>query len=374
MDIAFVSEFAAGRRYFRYVDTRVDEPRIAVGQSMPLSEGYCIRVVEGSLPELITDTARHPEARALPETSQFRIGAHMGVPIRLASGRIYGSFCCISHAPKPGLDDRDLAMLRAFADLTALQIERESELADSRATKIERVRGAISRGLIGTVYQPIYALAENRLTGFECLSRFGGEDARTPDLWFAEAAEVGLGPELEMAAIRIALRALPALPPDLRLALNVSPETILTGALSELLAGAPAERIELEITEHAHVADYDALSRELGPLRARGLQLAVDDAGAGYASLRHILLLAPDLIKLDVSLTRDIDTDPARRAMASALIGFAGETRSAIIAEGVETPGELEALRALGVGRAQGYHLGRPMALTDAVALAKTRR
>jgi EAL domain-containing protein (putative c-di-GMP-specific phosphodiesterase class I) len=99
------------------------------------------------------------------------------------------------------------------------------------------------------------------------------------------------------------------------------------------------------------------------------LRIAVDDAGAGYASFRHILNLAPDLIKLDVFLTQNIHTDRARRALAAALIRFSEETGSKIIAEGVETTLQLKVLRELGVTKAQGYLLGRPMPLASASEL-----
>ena len=125
----------------------------------------------------------------------------------------------------------------------------------------------------------------------------------------------------------------------------------------------------LEITEHAHVDDYDQLLGALQPLRQAGVRVAVDDAGAGYASLQHILQLKPDLIKLDMALTRNIDADRPRRALASALIGFAQETGSRIIAEGVETAGELAVLRDLGVEKAHGFFLGRPTSLEHALKL-----
>jgi len=146
-------------------------------------------------------------------------------------------------------------------------------------------------------------------------------------------------------------------------------DRILSGELPGVLEGLAIDRVVLEITEHAHVEDYDRLPDALRPLRERGLRLAVDDAGAGYASLQHILYLQPDLIKLDMSLTRSIDLDPARRALACALIGFARETGSKIIAEGVETASELKTLASLGVEKAQGYFLARPMPLASAVAL-----
>lgn len=192
---------------------------------------------------------------------------------------------------------------------------------------------------------------------------------RSPDKWFLEAADAGLGALLELAVIRMALSALSSLPADAYLAVNASPEAILSPDFEGVLDGLPVERIVLEITEHAHVEDYDRLREGLKALRKRGLRLAVDDAGAGYSSLRHILHLQPDLIKLDMTLTRNIDLDPARRALAAALVRFAKETGSQIIAEGVETASELAALRALGIENAQGYFLGRPASLDDATGL-----
>ena len=139
--------------------------------------------------------------------------------------------------------------------------------------------------------------------------------------------------------------------------------------LLDLLSGLPAERIVLEITEHAHVEDYDALLCALEPLRKNGVRLAVDDAGAGYSGLQHILQIRPDFIKLDMALTRHIDLDPARKALASALVAFARDTGSRIIAEGVETASELDTLRGIGIEKAQGYFLGRPTPIGDAVKL-----
>jgi EAL domain-containing protein (putative c-di-GMP-specific phosphodiesterase class I) len=124
-----------------------------------------------------------------------------------------------------------------------------------------------------------------------------------------------------------------------------------------------AERLVVEITEHEPVEDYDALARSLQPLRDLGVRIAIDDAGAGYASLRHTLALAPDMVKVDISLTRSIDIDRGRRAIASALISFADEMDMTIIAEGIETEAELATLLDLGVRYGQGYHLAEPAAL-----------
>jgi EAL domain-containing protein (putative c-di-GMP-specific phosphodiesterase class I) len=145
----------------------------------------------------------------------------------------------------------------------------------------------------------------------------------------------------------------------------VSPETVLSSRLDALLDRVPVDRVVLEITEHAHIADYVKLREALTTLRSLGVRLAIDDAGAGYASLRHILQLAPDCIKLDISLTRDIHAVRSQRAMAAALVAFAGETGASIIAEGIETAEELATLRDLGVEFGQGYYLGRPAPLSE---------
>ena len=224
----------------------------------------------------------------------------------------------------------------------------------------EEIAAVLQPGAIRAVYQPIFGLATLDVVGYEALARFGREPIRGPDVWFAAAAEVGMGLELELAAIRAAVARFSELPAPAYLALNASPATAVSEELATLLLGLPAERLVIEITEHAAVPDYDALGAGLAPLRAQGARLAIDDAGSGFASLRHILLLNPDIIKLDISLTRGVDVDRAHRSLASALIAFAAEMEIRIVAEGIETAAELEALRDLGAGYGQGYLLGRP--------------
>jgi len=127
------------------------------------------------------------------------------------------------------------------------------------------------------------------------------------------------------------------------------------------LSDVPAERVVLELTEHTEVHDYGKFEETIENLRSKGVRLAVDDAGAGYSSFRHILNLRPDVIKLDIGLTRGIDGDPARRALGSALLTFGLDAYNAsVVAEGIETEGEFKTLRALGCPFGQGYYLGRP--------------
>lgn len=361
MDVAYVSEFVDGRSVFREVDAPGHEALIKIGDSQSLDDVYCRHIIEGRLPQLIPDTAKVALAAGMPITAAVPIGAHVSVPLVLPDGRIYGMFCCLAFTADDTLRDRDLRMLRAFADLAAFEIDRELATKRAHEERVERIRATIDGDRFAVHYQPIWDLEADRPIGMEALSRFQDAAGRGPDAWFAEAAEVGLSEELEIAAVRKALTAFAAMPGgEGYVAVNVSPETAIGAALPAALAGMPLDRIVLEITEHAHVADYDLLVERLKPLRARGLGLAVDDAGAGYASFQHILQLKPDLIKLDMGLTRCIDRDPARQALASALIQFVRETGSRIVAEGVETVEELATLRALGVTRAQGYLLGRP--------------
>ncbi|GAB3245004.1 sensor domain-containing phosphodiesterase [Chitinimonas naiadis] len=368
MDIAFVSEFEEKDRIFRHVDAQ-DRSPIHAGDRLSLDQGYCQLVVKGLLPELIPDTSQVPAAMAMPETTQLPIGAHLSVPIHLGDGRLYGTFCCFSYGADPSLNERDLQMMRICADLVAYQIDAELALTRQTDEKFAYVKGAINQGGPAIVYQPIYRLESGKISGMECLSRFDGRPLRTPDMWFADAAQVGLGVELELSAIRKALAGLDALPDDVYLAINSSPDTVLSGRLTEMLEGISGERLVLEITEHAHVPDYQDLLQALAPLRARGVKISIDDAGAGYSSMSHILNMRPDLIKLDMSLTRKIDSDMARYALAAALSEFARKTGADIVAEGVETAAELRSLRSLGIVKAQGYYLSRPQTLPDAVRL-----
>jgi EAL domain-containing protein (putative c-di-GMP-specific phosphodiesterase class I) len=367
MEVAYISQFVGDRSVFREVDAPGLEAVIKAGDSRSLDDVYCRHILEGRLPELMPDTAAEPFAAAMPITAQ--VGKHMSVPIRLPDGSAYGMFCCLGFAPDHTLRQRDLQMMRAFADLAAFEIGRDLEAAKAADEKQARIQRAIGDNQISIVYQPIWDIDARRPVGLECLSRFSATPVRAPDCWFNEAAESGLGVALELAAIRMSLPALAALPRDIYLSVNASPQTILSAEFADALSGFAPDRIVLEITEHADVNDYEVLLGALRPFRERGVRIAVDDAGAGYASLRHILHLQPDLIKLDMSLTRNICLDPARKALATALIGFARETGSQIVAEGVETAPELATLRAIGVERAQGYFLARPMSLEGVLQL-----
>ena len=252
--------------------------------------------------------------------------------------------------------------------LSGMVAELAGQRREHKRTAIERgrlrreIRSVIDRSALTSALQPIFDLERLQPVGYEALARFPNHSTRQVPDWFADAATVGLRAELELTAVATGMESLDALPPDTFLSVNASPELLRERTLADMIAGAASRRVVLEVTEHAEVADYETLVTRLHNLREVGCRIAVDDAGAGYASLRHILRLRPDYIKLDMTLTQGIDRDPDRRALASSLLTFAREVSATVIAEGIETEAELETLRSLGATLGQGYYLARPHA------------
>jgi EAL domain-containing protein (putative c-di-GMP-specific phosphodiesterase class I)/FixJ family two-component response regulator len=234
--------------------------------------------------------------------------------------------------------------------------------ADERRQGIDtRIRACLYRAnSFGMVFQPICTL-DGILVGSEALSRFRGPPRRSPDRWFAEAEEVGLRTELELAAVRAAIGHLDTIPPESYLSVNASPATVESDEFHRLVRDAGGTRIVVEVTEHAQIANYARMTAAVAALRQEGVRLAIDDAGAGFASLRHILRLDPDFIKLDRTLIQGMASDRSKQALAAGLISFAEKIGATIIAEGIETRAELRALRALGVPYGQGFYLARPV-------------
>ena len=218
--------------------------------------------------------------------------------------------------------------------------------------------GAIIEGeRFASVFQPVVELESSRTVGYEALTRF--DDSRNPAEQFAEAVTLGLDAELELACLRRSIAAASVLPAGSWVGLNVSPAFLVScEELPALLSTADRE-VLLEITEHAPVPDYEALHHAIRRL-GEHVRVAVDDAGAGYSGLQRIIELAPDLIKLDITLVRGIEGDPGRQALVAGMVHFARQTGSTLLAEGIETPAEARLLRELGVDLGQGYLFGRP--------------
>jgi EAL domain-containing protein (putative c-di-GMP-specific phosphodiesterase class I) len=289
-------------------------------------------------------------------TRQARIGSFIGVPVRLSDGTSYGALCGLSHAPDNTLDERDVRFMSMLAELIVHDL-------DEQRTQ-ERLRADILRLVeterVDVAYQPIMDLHDGRCIGIEALARFP-HPFGAPDVTLMAAKTVGLSLELERLAIRQAWKVIPSLGPEQFLALNVSPNALVELARrANLRSDLPLTQLVVEITEHSAVESYAALHGALAPLRQQGLRIAVDDAGAGYASLRHVLELQPDFIKVDRSLIHGIADDHARRVAVSAFLSLALDLGSTVVAEGVERPADLSAVRDLGLHAVQGYLLGKP--------------
>jgi EAL domain-containing protein (putative c-di-GMP-specific phosphodiesterase class I) len=226
-------------------------------------------------------------------------------------------------------------------------------------------RGALARLIEGhgvtMVVQPIVERTSGEVHAYEALARFQTRGTDSPLHWFALADEFGMRAELELACLRVALRLLDDLPSGVRLSVNLSGPVLMGAGAQEMLAAErDVSRLIVEVTEEALVQRDESLIAALAPLLARGAQFAVDDMGAGYSGLRQITALHPSYLKLDRSLVRGIDTDPDRAALLRALVGYAEHTGAHLVAEGVETAAELEAVAAVGVPLIQGWYYGRP--------------
>lgn len=231
-----------------------------------------------------------------------------------------------------------------------------------------RIAEVLDARSFSVAFQPIFSLRNRTAVGVEALARLSPDPALPPDVWFAEAWAVGLGPDLELALVQRAIERSRRRPVGTFLSVNVSPEVAVDRSFAALVTrhGRPHDLV-LELTEHTPVQDYDGLMARLDHLRRHGVRIAVDDVGAGYANFRHVLRLRPDIVKMDVSLTTEIDSDPSCRALAAGLVAVGNELRATVVAEGIETRSQLESLVALGVEHGQGYYLARPGRLEDAV-------
>jgi EAL domain-containing protein (putative c-di-GMP-specific phosphodiesterase class I)/DNA-binding response OmpR family regulator len=229
----------------------------------------------------------------------------------------------------------------------------------SERHRLERV---LEEHAFRPVFQPLVGLGDGEVIGYEALTRFA--DGVAPDVRFAEAHRLGLGREFEEVTLAAALQAAEGLPEGKWLGINVSPDLVLqSGWMADRIRGV-TRRLVIELTEHAPIDDYATLRQTLRSLPTR-VSIAVDDAGAGYASLRHIYELRPHFVKLDMGLVRNINTDPLRQALIAGLAHFADDTSSRLIAEGIETEAEASVMRRLHVTIGQGYLFGRPAKIAD---------
>jgi EAL domain-containing protein (putative c-di-GMP-specific phosphodiesterase class I) len=254
-----------------------------------------------------------------------------------------------------------------------LEIERERAQREEEITHLDRRRreqaeARIERLIDGhgldIALQPIVDLDSRGVVGAEALARFADErgDRLPTEQTFLDAHALGLGVELELSVIGLALRNQSRLPEGLYLALNVSPALLGSTELEAIVdRGEHRDRpLVIELTEHQAVEDYVQLDGALDRLRGRGVRVAVDDVGSGFASFRHVTRVKPEILKLDRSLVCGIDEDPVRQSLAAAIVAFARDVDAIVVSEGIESGDELSCLKDLAVGCGQGFYLARP--------------
>lgn len=233
----------------------------------------------------------------------------------------------------------------------------DQELAKAARARVSEV---LRTRAFDIALQPIVDLTTGRLSGMEALARF--HDGRSPDLWFRDARDAGQSLQLERATFEASVQLFDVVPTPMYLSINASPDLLIDPGFQHNLreCDLPLGRLVIEVTEHAQVLDYVELNAAIGSLRQDRVRIAIDDTGAGFASLTHVLELRPDVIKLDRGIVTQLDVDRARRSVITSMVLLALDIGATITAEGVETDRELDALRTLGVDHAQGYFLARP--------------
>jgi EAL domain-containing protein (putative c-di-GMP-specific phosphodiesterase class I) len=368
LDVAFIGQFIGDERILRYVDSKPTTSSPAVHDSHPKDESYCGLIAAGQLPEFLSDASQHPATADLAVTEDLDIGSYLGVPITFSDGRIYGTFCCYAHGVKASLRPHDVQVLRMMAEVAGEYLE-EIDRIDAEQEQRRHVIGAVLEdpAAMVMVFQPLRSLQTMQVVGLEALARFPGHEFG-PEWFFHEAAKVGLGRAMEMKAVQLAITSLDRIPAPIRLNVNVSVDTLCSEDFLDLVAPTPQGRLVVEITEHAAVDDYSPTKRASARLTELGIWLAIDDVGMGFAGLHRILESAPEELKLDQVVIRDVDSVPVKQALISSFCSFGHRMAFGVVAEGIETEMELTTLRALGATIGQGYHLGRPDHLEAALA------
>lgn len=276
-------------------------------------------------------------------------------PIRSGNVVVAAIAVCNLHGDQRSDLTSVLPAIDAFASTLAVRVGPAIEHRLSRKQQVQAITTLINQHDFHTVFQPICDLTTGAPVGYEALTRF---PAMAPDAMFAQAAALGVGLDLEIATLNAALELAQRLPTGHYLSVNASPELITSRFLHTRLAVVQRD-IVVELTEHDAITHYGDMRKLLDALRPFA-RIAVDDTGSGYSSLQHLVEIAPDVIKVDIALVRDIDSDPAKQAMVHAVTSFAQRIGATVVAEGIETEPQREALRALGLHYGQGFLLGRP--------------
>jgi EAL domain-containing protein (putative c-di-GMP-specific phosphodiesterase class I) len=358
LSMAFLSRMDGTTQHLEVMDSSI--PFIGRdGRTQVQETSLCQAIIDKKLPAVIPDLRKFPEAMALPAARLPRIRSYVSVPVVFSDGTVYGTFCAAGLTSDRELQKRDQALMTVLAQAAAAILEPEAREAAKRQEIHSRMTPVIESGGPTIVVQPIVDLQSGIRIGVEALSRFPSEWGIDPDVAFEQAHRIGVGATMELLALRRAVDYLDSLTGYV--SLNMSAAVLLEPESIAFFSDLPLPRILLELSEHDPVDDYVALGRTLNPLREAGLKLAVDDAGAGFASLRHIVQTSPDVIKLDRSIVTGLSTDRVLETLVRSLVQFASDSGATTVAEGVETSDDAATLQRLGVDCGQGWYFGRPM-------------
>ena len=362
ISVAFLTRMDGTTQHLEVVESSVPF-LFKEGATQKQKTTFCQAILDGKLPAVLPDVKAFPLAMSLPAARIPRIRSYVSVPVVLSDGTLYGTFCAAGLTSDKGLTKRDKSLMDVLAHAAAVIIEpgiRRRELAEEIEQRIWPVMEA---GGPIVVLQPIVDLTTGVRVGAEALSRFPLAWAKAPDLVFGEAHSVGLGHELELLALAGAAEHVASV--SGYVAMNISPSTLMTRAATEFISRLPLDRILLELSEHDQVEDYDALHAVLAPLRALGMRLAIDDVGAGFSSLRHIVLTRPDVLKIDRTLVDGVSNDEILTTLVRSLAEFGHAVGASVVAEGIETGADAATLLALGVDYGQGWYFGRPGSVAE---------
>ena len=362
LSVSFLSRLDGTTQHLEVVESSVPF-LFQEGNKQVQATSLCQAILEKKLPAVMPDLKDFPAAMKLPAARLPHIRSYVSAPVVLSDGTLYGTFCAAGLTSDKDLTKRDKSLMDVLAHAAAVIIEPGVRERARHAEIAQRLAPILSSGGPAIVLQPIVELATGRRIGAEALSRFPAEWGKPPDVCFEEAHSIGEGDRLELLALQRAADYLDEV--SGYVAMNVSPATLVTDACTQLLTDFTLGRVVLELSEHDQVVDYGLLRDVLDPLRAAGMRLAIDDVGAGFSSLRHIILTTPDVIKLDRSIIDGVSTDPVLTTLVRSLVDFARGCDARVVAEGVETAADGEILLGLGVDYGQGWFYGRPGPAAD---------
>ncbi|MCX6363375.1 MAG: EAL domain-containing protein [Actinobacteria bacterium] len=268
------------------------------------------------------------------------------------------------------------ALLEAIECATRGIQQERSEVQHRLSAEFERV---ISESQITCVYQPIVTLSDFTVIGYELLARGPLQsELHRPDALFEVARAENRVPELDRLCRMMAARSSATLPREYLRFINTEPIDLLSRsggeiAVQEFIDATPEElrsQTVMEITENAVIDDFPHMRYVVDRLRDKGFRIAIDDAGAGYAGLQTMVEIEPDFIKLDMSLTRHLERSLVKQKLIGTLRDFCEQAEIALVAEGIETTEQLDALLALGITYGQGFlfaHPGSPYPLRQTI-------